>query len=87
MTARPAPCALRPVRAPPRARSAPCAVLNAGIFWIYAPGLILYVLKKPQSQTFGFHEIFHTSVLAGHVASMALDLRDIALPCARGFCS
>jgi len=59
---------------------------NAGLFWVYAPGLILYVLKKPKSPTFGFHEMFHTSVLAGHVASMALDLRDIAMPCARGVC-
>jgi hypothetical protein len=60
----------------------PCR-LNAIIFWVYAPGLILYVLKKPKSAVFGFHEYFHTSVLAGHLMSMACDLRDIASPCAR----
>ena len=68
--------------------SAPAACLwNTIVFWVYAPGLILYVLKKPQCQTFGFHEYFHSSVIAGHVVSMALDLRNVMLPCARGFCS
>lgn len=67
------------------ARALP-AVTNALIFWVYAPGLILYVLKRPQDAVFGFHELFHTSVLAGHLSSMALDLRDIALPCSRGLC-
>ena len=56
---------------------------NAIIFWVYAPGLILYVLKWPQSQVFGFHELFHTSVLAGHVVSMLCDVGDIVVPCAR----
>ena len=62
-----------------------CA-FNGYIFWVYAPGLILYVLKKPQNQVFGFHEMFHTSVLAGHVMSMLCDIRDILSPCARGLC-
>ena len=65
--------------------SAPAACLwNTIVFWIYAPGLILYVLKKPQSPTFGFHEWFHTSVLVGHLSSMALDLRSVVSPWARG---
>ena len=34
------------------------------IFWVYAPGLIFYVLKRPRSPIFGFHELFHTSVSA-----------------------
>mmetsp|Transcript_1488 Transcript_1488/g.4204 ORF Transcript_1488/g.4204 Transcript_1488/m.4204 type:complete len:111 (+) Transcript_1488:163-495(+) len=62
------------------------AVSNAIIFWIYAPGLILYVLKKPKNQTFGFHEWFHSSVIAGHIASMIFDLRNIVSPCAAGLC-
>ena len=62
------------------------AVINAAIFWVYAPGLILYVLKKPQHPVFGFHELFHTSVLAGHIISMLFDLRNIAAPCFTGLC-
>ena len=57
--------------------------VNRVIFGIYAPGLFLYVLKKPKSQFFGFHEYFHTSVIAGHIASMLFDLRDVMAPCAR----
>lgn len=57
--------------------------LYSVIFWVYAPGLILYVLKQPKSQTFGFHELFHTSVLSGHVVSMACDVKDIVAPYAR----
>jgi hypothetical protein len=56
---------------------------NGVIFAVYAPGLLLYVLKWPKSNIFGFHEWFHTSVLAGHVVSMVSDLRDIVAPCAR----
>ena len=67
--------------------AASACAFNGIIFWVYAPGLILYVLKKPQNQVFGFHEMFHTSVLAGHVISMLCDLRDIASPCARGLCA
>ena len=58
----------------------PCA-RNGRIFWVYAAGLILYVVKKPVSKVFGFHEYFHTSVLAGHVTSMLCDLRNIVTPC------
>jgi len=54
---------------------------NMLIFAAYSPGLICYVLKKPKSAVFGFHEIFHTSVLLGHIASMAFDLRNLVLPC------
>lgn len=60
---------------------AACQV-NKLIFLIYAPGLFLYVLKKPKSPVFGFHEYFHASVIAGHVASMAFDLRNVLRPCA-----
>ena len=60
-----------------------CRQVNGIIFFVYAPGLLLYVLKWPKSNFFGFHELFHTSVLAGHVVSMACDLRDIVTPCAR----
>jgi len=60
--------------------------LTSLIFVVYAPGMILYVLKKPKNEVFGFHELFHTSVLAGHLTSMMLDLRDIAAPCARCLC-
>jgi len=63
----------------------PASRVNRVIFGIYAPGLILYVLKWPRSMVFGFHEYFHTSVIAGHLASMLLDLRDVVSPCARGF--
>jgi len=63
----------------------PCSV-NRIIFAIYMPGLLMYVLKKPKSAVFGFHEYFHTSVIAGHVASMLLDLRDVVNPCARALC-
>lgn len=65
-------------------RAPPAAQVNKIIFSIYAPGLILYVLKKPKSAVFGFHEFFHTSVIGGHLASMVFDLRDIAYPCVRG---
>lgn len=57
--------------------------VNKIIFAVYAPGLFLYVLKKPKSPVFGFHEYFHTSVIAGHITSMLFDLRDIVHPCAR----
>lgn len=66
------------VTAAPRA----CA-RNSIIFWIYFPGLLCYVLKRPADESFGFHEFFHASVLTGHLVSMACDLRDIAAPCAR----
>jgi len=53
------------------------------IYWVYAPGLILYVLKQPKNLFFGFHELFHTSVLAGHLTSMFCDFREIASPMTR----
>jgi len=56
------------------------------IFFTYMPGLVVYALKWPKSHIFGFHEWFHTSVLFGHSLSMLFDLRDIAMPCARGWC-
>jgi hypothetical protein len=65
----------------------PACATSAVIFWIYAPGLALYVLKWPRWQSFGFHEMFHTSVLGGHAASMLCDLGDILAPCARGACT
>ena len=52
------------------------------IFAAYTPGLICYAIKKPSHPVFGFHEIFHTSVLVGHLASMGFDLFNIAFPCA-----
>lgn len=57
--------------------------LNAVIYTLYASGLVLYVSKRPQSKTFGFHEMFHTLVVLGHLASMGFDLLDIASPVAR----
>jgi len=64
------------------AAPAACAV-NSLIYWAYAPGLIMYALKRPKRLDFGFHEAFHTSVLVGHVSSMLLDLKDLISPCAR----
>ena len=57
--------------------------LSLGIFCAYAPGLLLYVLKRPNRSDFGFHEIFHSSVLLGHATSMVCDVRDVVQPCAR----
>lgn len=48
--------------------------INALIFLAYLPGLVLYALKWPRNKTFGFHEIFHSSVLSGHTLSMVFDL-------------
>lgn len=59
------------------------ASFNVMIYWIYASGLILYAVKWPQNKIFGFHEIFHTSVILGHLSSMLCDLRDVAQPCCR----
>ena len=64
----------------------PACTVNKIIFGVYAPGLLLYAIKWPKSDRFGFHEYFHTSVIAGHLASMAFDLRDIVSPCARIVC-
>merc|ERR1712048_997866 len=52
---------------------------NTLIYWMYAPGFILYALKWPKRDDFGYHEAFHTSVLGGHLSSMILDLRHILL--------
>ena len=54
-------------------------VAYALIFALYAPGLVFYVLKKPKSDRFGFHEYFHASVLLGHMSSMLLDLREVVI--------
>lgn len=51
--------------------------LTTLIYFIYAPGFVLYILKWPKNEKFGYHEGFHTSVIAGHVASMLFDLRYI----------
>mmetsp|Transcript_10860 Transcript_10860/g.35972 ORF Transcript_10860/g.35972 Transcript_10860/m.35972 type:complete len:303 (-) Transcript_10860:231-1139(-) len=59
---------------------AACGV-NAIIFWLYLPGLVAYALKWPKHAVFGFHELFHSSVLLGHAASMVLDLRNLITPC------
>tara|TARA_B110001452_G_scaffold265023_1_gene269008 strand:+ start:1008 stop:1772 length:765 start_codon:yes stop_codon:yes gene_type:complete len=55
----------------------------AAIYVLYATGLVLYLAKTPQSEVFGFHEYFHGFVVLGHLASMGLDLLDIASPVAR----
>ena len=44
---------------------------------------MLYLAKQPKSDVHGFHEWFHLSVVAGHLASMGLDLAEITAPCAR----
>ena len=91
----PAPAGARRRRRPPPPPSRPvCArarsqvglmlwsngfVANALIFALYAPGLVFYVLKKPKSDRFGFHEYFHASVLLGHMSSMLLDLREVVI--------
>ena len=53
------------------------------IYTLYASGLVLYVSKAPQSRSFGFHEIFHSLVVLGHLASMGFDLVEISAPAAR----
>ena len=91
----PAPCRRPPAPPPPAAAAlTPSAraraqvglmlwsngfVANALIIALYAPGLVYYVLKKPKSERFGFHEYFHASVLLGHMSSMLLDLREVVI--------
>jgi hemolysin III len=46
----------------------------AALFWVitggicYTTGAIFYVMKRPASKVFGFHEIFHLFVLGGTAA-------------------
>ena len=47
------------------------------VFLTYGVGLLLWILRFPRSDTFGYHELFHVSVIAGHLVSMACDLRAI----------
>jgi len=60
----------------------PACRMHTLLFAVYTPGLVCYVLKKPKSSSFGFHEIFHSSVLLGHSTSMVLDILNIMRPCA-----
>lgn len=46
----------------------------SAIYFSYLPGFLLYATKWPKHETFGYHEIFHSSVLLGHLASMGFDL-------------
>jgi predicted membrane channel-forming protein YqfA (hemolysin III family) len=59
------------------------AQIGGSIYALYATGLVLYLSKRPQSMVFGFHEIFHSLVVLGHLASFGFDLRDISSPMAR----
>ncbi len=46
----------------------------AALFWVFAGGIcytagaVFYVIKRPSSKVFGFHEIFHLFVLGGTAA-------------------
>ncbi|KAJ8609881.1 hypothetical protein CTAYLR_007511 [Chrysophaeum taylorii] len=56
-----------------------CAITSptpacSSVYFCYLPGFILYATKWPKHKTFGYHEIFHSSVLLGHMASMGFDL-------------
>lgn len=44
------------------------------IYFCYLPGFILYATKWPKHPIFGYHEIFHASVLLGHLVCMVFDL-------------
>lgn len=61
----------------------PTSLAHGVIYLVYGAGLVLYLSKKPQSSVFGFHEYFHSFVVAGHLTSMGFDLADIAAPAAR----
>ena len=43
------------------------------------PGFILYATKTPQNGAFGYHEIFHASVIVGNLLSMGFDLWGLGL--------
>ena len=49
--------------------------LCLAVYATYGTGLALWALRLPKSQVFGYHELFHMSVVAGHVVSMAFDLK------------
>lgn len=53
--------------------------LCLAVFCTYGAGLALWALRYPRSQTFGYHEWFHVSVVLGHLTSMACDLRVLHL--------
>jgi hypothetical protein len=51
--------------------------------YIFAPGFLAYGLQlSPFSTQFEAHELFHLSILAGFVWSMACDASNLATPCA-----
>ena len=50
------------------------------VFLTYGVGLALWAFRFPKSEVFGYHEWFHVSVIAGHLASMACDLRYMLAP-------
>ena len=51
----------------------------SAIYAAYIPGFIMYATKFPKNSRFGYHEYFHSSVLVGHLVSMAFDLQRIGL--------
>lgn len=55
------------------ALASPMPICSA-IYFFYLPGLILYATKWPKHDSFGYHEMFHWSVVIGHLASMGFDL-------------
>ena len=51
--------------------------LCLAVFLTYGLGLLLWILRFPRNEKFGYHELFHVSVIAGHLVSMGCDLRVI----------
>jgi len=49
------------------------------IYAAYAPGFLIYATKFPKRRTWGYHELFHLSVLAGNLVSMGFDLGGLGL--------
>jgi predicted membrane channel-forming protein YqfA (hemolysin III family) len=49
------------------------------IYAAYAPGFLIYATKFPKRRTWGYHELFHLSVLAGNLVSIGFDLGGLGL--------
>ena len=62
-------------RPPMSAALALCAL----VYVTYGLGLAMWVLRLPRSSTFGYHEYFHMSVVAGHSTTMACDLAALSM--------
>ena len=54
-----------------------CAV-NMTIWFVYLPGLLCYALNKPKdNDVWGAHDLFHASVLMGHLAAYGFDVANL----------